>query len=83
MPAAITIGSRTRSRKTRYFYPSCHQKRVLLYGDCVEKNVLIPIPHGPSRYVFAATQASMHSISSDTGKASMSRGEKPLEARST
>jgi hypothetical protein len=25
------------SCKTRYFCPSCHQKRVLLYGDWVEE----------------------------------------------
>jgi len=28
------------SRKTRYFCPSCHQKRVLAYGEWVEANVL-------------------------------------------
>ena len=27
------------SCKTRYFCPSCHQKRVLLYGEWVEENV--------------------------------------------
>ena len=32
------------SCKTRYFCPSCHQKRVLLYGDWVEENVLAPVP---------------------------------------
>jgi ribosomal protein S27E len=26
------------SCKTRYFCPSCHQKRVLLYGEWVEEN---------------------------------------------
>jgi len=28
------------SCKTRYFCPSCHQKRVLPYGEWVEENVL-------------------------------------------
>ena len=31
--------------KTRYFCPSCHQKRVLLYGEWVEANVLAPVAH--------------------------------------
>ena len=38
------------SCKTRYFCPSCHQKRVLLYGEWVEENVLEPVPH--RQYVF-------------------------------
>ena len=38
------------SCKTRTFCPSCHQKRVLLYGDWVEDNVLEPVPH--RQYVF-------------------------------
>ncbi|MCC6610046.1 MAG: transposase [Burkholderiales bacterium] len=38
------------SCKTRYFCPSCHQKRVLLYGEWVEQNVLEPVPH--RQYVF-------------------------------
>jgi len=38
------------SCKTRYFCPSCHQKRVLVYGDWVEENVLSPVPH--RQYVF-------------------------------
>jgi len=38
------------SCKTRYFCPSCHQKRVLLYGEWVEENVLAPVPH--RQYVF-------------------------------
>ncbi len=36
--------------KTRYFCPSCHQKRVLLYGEWVEANVLAPVAH--RQYVF-------------------------------
>jgi hypothetical protein len=32
------------SCKTRYFCPSCHQKRVLAYGDWVESSVL-RVPH--------------------------------------
>lgn len=38
------------SCKTRYFCPSCHQKRVLLYGEWLEENVLEPVPH--RQYVF-------------------------------
>ena len=38
------------SCKSRYFCPSCHQKRVLAYGDWVEENVLAPVPH--RQYVF-------------------------------
>jgi len=38
------------SCKTRYFCPSCHQKRVLLCGEWVEENVLEPVAH--RQYVF-------------------------------
>lgn len=38
------------SCKTRYFCPSCHQKRVRLYGEWVEQNVLAPAAH--RQYVF-------------------------------
>ncbi|OGA13909.1 MAG: hypothetical protein A3H32_16135 [Betaproteobacteria bacterium RIFCSPLOWO2_02_FULL_63_19] len=38
------------SCKTRYFCPSCHQKRVLLYGEWVEENILAPVAH--RQYVF-------------------------------
>ena len=38
------------SCKTRYFCPSCHQKRMLAYGDWVEAEVLLPVPH--RQYVF-------------------------------
>ena len=38
------------SCKARYFCPSCHQKRVLAYGEWVESNVLAPVPH--RQYVF-------------------------------
>jgi Transposase zinc-binding domain len=38
------------SCKTRYFCPSCHQKRVLLYGEWVEEQVLAPVAH--RQYVF-------------------------------
>jgi hypothetical protein len=38
------------SCKTRYFCPSCHQKRVLLYADWAEENVLEPVAH--RQYVF-------------------------------
>ena len=33
------------SCKARYFCPSCHQKRVLLYREWVEENVLEPVAH--------------------------------------
>ena len=36
--------------KARYFCPSCHQKRVLAYGEWIEQNVLAPVPH--RQYVF-------------------------------
>jgi len=38
------------SCKARYFCPSCHQKRVLAYGEWVEANVLAPVLH--RQYVF-------------------------------
>jgi hypothetical protein len=38
------------SCKARYFCPSCHQKRVLAYGEWVDTNVLAPVPH--RQYVF-------------------------------
>jgi hypothetical protein len=39
------------SCKTRYFCPSCHQKRMLAYGEWLENHVLAPVPH--RQYVFA------------------------------
>ena len=38
------------SCKTRYYCPSCHQKRVIAYGERVEDNVLAPVAH--RQYVF-------------------------------
>ena len=38
------------SCKGRYFYPSCHQKRVLQFGSWVADEVLAPVPH--RQYVF-------------------------------
>ena len=38
------------SCKTRDFCPSCHQKRVLLYGEWVQEHVLEPVAH--RQYVF-------------------------------
>lgn len=38
------------SCKTRYFCPSCHQKRMLAYGEWLEETLLIPVPH--RQYVF-------------------------------
>jgi hypothetical protein len=46
------------SCKTRYFCPSCHQKRVLLYGEWVEKTVLVPVPH--RQYVFTLPRLIRH-----------------------
>lgn len=40
--------------KTRYCCPSCRQKRVLLYGEWVEENVLAPVLH--RQYVFTVPQ---------------------------
>lgn len=40
------------SCKTRYFCPSCHQKRVLAWGEWVESVVLQPVAH--RQYVFTA-----------------------------
>ena len=39
------------SCKARYFCPSCHQKRMLAYGEWVEEHVLAPAPH--RQYVFS------------------------------
>ncbi|MDP6673822.1 MAG: transposase [Gammaproteobacteria bacterium] len=39
------------SCKTRYFCPSCHQKRMLAYGEWIEEQILAPVPH--RQYVFA------------------------------
>jgi len=33
------------SCKTRYFCPSCRQKRMLAYGEWLEQNLLTPVPH--------------------------------------
>src|SRR5713226_81576 len=38
------------SCKGRYFCPSCHQKRVLIFGEWITENILYPIPH--RQYVF-------------------------------
>jgi hypothetical protein len=46
------------SCKTRYFCPSCHQKRVLLYGEWIEENVFAPVPH--RQYVFALPRLLRH-----------------------
>lgn len=39
------------SCKTRYFCPSCHQKRMLAYGEWLESNPPAAVPH--RQYVFA------------------------------
>jgi hypothetical protein len=46
------------SCKTRYFCPSCHQKRVLLYGEWIEENVFAPVPH--RQYVFTLPRLLRH-----------------------
>jgi len=46
------------SCKTRYFCPSCHQKRVLLFGEWVEETVLAPVPH--RQYVFTLPRLVRH-----------------------
>jgi DNA-directed RNA polymerase subunit RPC12/RpoP len=33
------------SCKTRYLCPSCHQKKVLLFGDFIVNEVAFPVPH--------------------------------------
>jgi hypothetical protein len=38
------------SCKTRCFCPSCHQKRMLVFGEWVDDEVLAPVPH--RQYVF-------------------------------
>src|SRR5207253_9518170 len=38
------------SCKGRYFCPSCHQKRVLMFGEWITGKILYPLPH--RQYVF-------------------------------
>jgi len=38
------------SCKGRYFCPSCHQKRVLMFGEWITEEILYPLPH--RQYVF-------------------------------
>jgi Putative transposase/Transposase zinc-binding domain len=38
------------SCKGRYFCPSCHQKRVLMFGEWITEDILYPLPH--RQYVF-------------------------------
>ncbi len=38
------------SSKGRYFCPSCHQKRVLMFGEWINEEILYPLPH--RQYVF-------------------------------
>lgn len=33
------------SCKSRYFCPSCHQKRILILGEFLKEHVLAPVPH--------------------------------------
>ncbi len=33
------------SCKGRYFCPSCHQKRVLMFGEWITEEILYPLPH--------------------------------------
>jgi hypothetical protein len=39
------------SCKSRYLCPSCQQKRVILFGEHLENNVLFPVPH--RQFVFS------------------------------
>ena len=39
------------SCKARYFCPSCHQKRMLAYGDWVEEHILAPVTTCPRKRV--------------------------------
>ncbi len=58
-PTCIPFRSTPRlGPKTRYFCPSCHQKRVLLYGEWVEETVLAPVPH--RQYVFTVPRLVRH-----------------------
>ena len=52
------------SCKTRYFCPSCHQTRVLLYGEWVEQNVPSPVTdrHMCSRCPGFCTRSSADSV---------------------
>jgi len=63
------------SCKTRYFCPSCHQKRVLLYGDWVEQNVLAPVPH--RQYVFTLPRLLRPILSAGAGRGSASFAASP------
>jgi len=38
------------SCKGRYFCPSCHQKRVLMFGEWITEEILYALPH--RQYVF-------------------------------
>jgi len=40
------------------FCPSCHQKRLLLYGDWVDETILAPVPH--RQYVFTLPKLLRH-----------------------
>ena len=46
----LSIGESPFSCKGRYFYPSCHQKRVLMFGKRIMQEILYPRPH--RQYVF-------------------------------
>jgi hypothetical protein len=45
------------SCKARYFCPSCHQKRVLAYGEWVEANVLYAASRGAAKVVCLEPEA--------------------------
>ena len=49
------------SCKARYFCPSCHQKRVLAYGEWVEANVLAPDTLAEKMLSWRHTGFSVHS----------------------
>ena len=39
------------SRKGRWFCPSCHEKKVLLFGELITGTIAFPVPH--RQYVFS------------------------------
>ena len=67
------------SCKTRYFCPSCHQKRVLLYGEWVEEHLLEPVPH--RQYVFTVPRL-LRALFGRTGRGWASSAASPRDVSS-
>ena len=36
------------SCKERWFCPSCHEKKVLFFGEFITGTIAFPVPHPPS-----------------------------------